>query len=86
MVLDTILLNGAAGLVVGGVWVAKALWSSQNGNGKLSKEDHKELCEPVKKRLDEGDFRFNNIMLKIDNNHKETLDYILDLTRELSKK
>jgi hypothetical protein len=86
MVIDAILLNGAAGLAVGGAWIAKALWSGHNGNGKLSKDDHKELCEPVKKRLDEGDFRFQNIMQKIDNNHKETLDYILDLTKELSKR
>jgi hypothetical protein len=84
MVIDTILLNGAAGFVVGGAWVAKALWSSHNGNGKLSKDDHRDLCAPVKLRLDTGEQQFRDIIKKIDENHKETMHFILELTTKVS--
>ena len=86
MILDTILLNGATGIVVGGAWIFKTLWASQNGNGKLSKQDHRDLCEPVKRRLDDGDRRFNEIMKKIDDNHRETVEYILELTTKVGNK
>ena len=83
MVIDTILLNGAAGLVVGSAWVARTLWSSHNGNGKLSKEDHEERCKVIKERLDRGDKQFDDIMKKIDDNHKDTIEHILDLTAKV---
>lgn len=84
MIIDTILLNGATGLVVGGAWVAKALWSSGNGNGKLSKEDHKELCSSIKRRLDLGENQFMILADKIDKNHRETVEFILELTEKVS--
>ena len=62
----------------------------KNGNGKLSKSDHKELCgliqEGIQKRLDSGDLKFRDIMSKIDDNHKETVEYILELTEKVGAK
>lgn len=88
MVIETILLNGAAGLVVGGVWVAKTIWSGggHNGNGHLSKADHRDLCEPIKRRLDDWDRRFGEVIRKIDDNHRETVEFILELTAKVGTK
>ena len=86
MITDTILLNAAAGFAVGGAWVVKALWSSQNGAGKLTKDDHRDLCEPVKRRLDEGDRRFAELFRKIDDNYREMVELLLDLTAKVGTK
>jgi hypothetical protein len=84
--IETILINGAAGIVVGGAWIARTLWSSQNGNGKLSKEEHEVRCNVVRARLDRGDKQFDDIMKKIDDNHADTIEHILELTKEVNRK
>ena len=84
MIAETILLNAATGLAVGGAWVVKALWSSQNGNGNLTKEHHRDLCESVKRRLDEGDLHFAELLKKIDSNYREVIEILLDLTAKVA--
>ena len=69
--------GGAIG--IGAVWAIRNFVSSRNGNGKLSKQDHKDLCEPIKKRLESGEMLFRDLSDKIDKNHRQTIDLIMGL-------
>lgn len=77
-------VSSAATLIVREI-IAKLL-EKKNGNHVLTESEHKALCEPVKESLIRGETRFQEVFDLINENHRETVNYILELTREVSKK
>ena len=75
--IETILFNTAAGIVVGGAWVVQYILKSRNGNGKLTKTEHDRLCEPIKESLRRGEKQFDDLSDKSDANHKEIIKYLI---------
>lgn len=77
------------GSVVGLAWfvlktgadevVRKVFHFGKNGKSNLTMEQHKELCEPIKKRLDTGDIALRDLRQAIDENHKETVKYLMEI-------
>jgi hypothetical protein len=51
-------------------WFGKNFTIKRNGNGHLTKEDHVILCAPVKKELEEGNKKFEEI--------RDTMNMILN--------
>jgi hypothetical protein len=76
-VIEIVLFNTAAGIVVGAAWVIQSVLKNRNGNSKLTRTEHDRLCEPIKESLKRGEKQFDDLNDKIDANHKEILGYLI---------